>query len=567
MSTPRKGRGHHYEPLESPNSQIRLLTLDPDDDRWILCFNMKSFELNTCPPYVALSYEWGEVEPQVEIMVNGQCLLIRHNLSLFLSVIKAKQRLKPNRGELRLWIDAICINQEDLSERNFQVSIMGRIYRDASSVFAWLDWPHGWDPRRTFDFINIFSRNFSASLKVYSSRYDSMEPQIFWELGYGEMWRMVLKMCRCRYWSRRWILQELLLAQQVTIMCGKNDLSWITFKTFVKQLVAIRGLQKASNFQDLSTTIPFIMSSYADENKEKGLLTMHQLVVMFAGTDCEVLHDKVYSLRSLARDGNLVAVDYGCSLQSLLYRLITQNSWSHAEVRLLAQELNLNKSIPGGSRALEDSEESQPSPIDDTFVVTHQAICCIPMKLTESYLEVWKTIMKAGSPEPCPGIVEALDFLSFLDLRSEYGRERSRYHELEGKESDQEVLCEKTLEFDCIYTTRTAPRPRFVICSDGSMGLASPTARVGDLLCDFIPGRKLVVRQKLAKPTRFVGTAMLLDPSPTVGFVLLHLERIAALVLREKMDYMLYKLACRANISIIDDVSDLLLQIKKESHI
>lgn len=151
------------------------------------------------------------------------------------------------------------------------------------------------------------------------------------------------------------------MAQQVTIMCGETDLSWIVFKAFAKKVVAIHDLQKASVLVDLSTTIPFIMSSYAGEVEDRGLLTMHQLLVMFAGTDCEVARDKVYSLRSLARDGALFAIDYGCSPQNLLYRLITQNGWSHAELWLLAQELKLNKTIPGGSYALKKLKDSKES--------------------------------------------------------------------------------------------------------------------------------------------------------------------------------------------------------------
>lgn len=137
------------------------------------------------------------------------------------------------------------------------------------------------------------------------------------------------------------------------------------------------------------------------------------------------------------------------------------------------------------------------------------------MKLTKHSLAIWKTIMKAGSLEACLDIPEALDFLDFLDLSPEYGRAGSNLGER--YEFNQEVLGGESLDLEHLEGTKIAQWPRFVICSDGSMGLASPMARVGDLLCDFIPGRKLVVRQELEKPTRFVGTALLLNPSPTTS--------------------------------------------------
>lgn len=105
-------------------------------------------------------------------------------------MIEAKRRLRPKSGELRLWIDAICINQDDLSERNAQVSVMGRIHQDASSVFAWLDWPDGWDPRLIFGFINILSRDPNASLMMCGSRGVGMRRLLFWELDSSEVWAM-----------------------------------------------------------------------------------------------------------------------------------------------------------------------------------------------------------------------------------------------------------------------------------------------------------------------------------------------------------------------------------------
>jgi Heterokaryon incompatibility protein (HET) len=90
-------------------------------------------------------------------MIDGSYLTIRHNLWLFLSIIKAKQKRKALPRELRLWMDAVCIDQRGELERNAQVSVMGKIYSKATSVFAWLGWPQGWDPEMTFALIKAAS--------------------------------------------------------------------------------------------------------------------------------------------------------------------------------------------------------------------------------------------------------------------------------------------------------------------------------------------------------------------------------------------------------------------------
>lgn len=180
MGTTRTGSRRHYEWLASPASSIRLLTFNSLHDTSLIDCTLKPYHLESCPRYVALSYEWGEVVPQVEIMISGVSSLIRHNLSLFLRVLQAKMKRKTLSHDLCLWIDAICIDQEDVSERNAQVSIMGQIYQRADSVLAWLGWPQGWDPRPAFDFIERAS-------KAVDIEHES------------EVLRMVLQMCGCRY--------------------------------------------------------------------------------------------------------------------------------------------------------------------------------------------------------------------------------------------------------------------------------------------------------------------------------------------------------------------------------
>jgi len=79
---------------------------------------LQTFLLSSSPPYNALSYVWGLPSPCRTIMVNGERLRIRENLWYFLW-----QASIPEGCEY-LWIDALCINQDDTSERNHQVRMM-----------------------------------------------------------------------------------------------------------------------------------------------------------------------------------------------------------------------------------------------------------------------------------------------------------------------------------------------------------------------------------------------------------------------------------------------------------
>lgn len=91
------------------------------------------------PKFEALSYEWGDPDkPRHEIIVNGQPFKVWENLFYALKYIRPVP-LRDNHVNSRiLWIDAICINQDDIDERNHQVGMMGDIYRKADKVPVWL---------------------------------------------------------------------------------------------------------------------------------------------------------------------------------------------------------------------------------------------------------------------------------------------------------------------------------------------------------------------------------------------------------------------------------------------
>ncbi|OTA54495.1 HET-domain-containing protein [Hypoxylon sp. EC38] len=143
--------GHNYKDTEVP----------------IEC-ELTHHSLNSSPDYTALSYTWGTDLPSRKIKMNGKFMLIRENLYSFFNQsltlthrdktarTKAKnispshvdlggeRRQGSNPGEADpsteryWWVDALCINQSDLQERNAQVTQMRRIYSQAQHIVIWL---------------------------------------------------------------------------------------------------------------------------------------------------------------------------------------------------------------------------------------------------------------------------------------------------------------------------------------------------------------------------------------------------------------------------------------------
>ena len=122
---------YSYTPFANENS-IRLLHLEPGFDGTPLQASLSVHDLDGQFPYDALSYVWGKPDLNKSLSIDEHELRITYNLHTSLRHLRYPDRVRT------LWIDAICINQQDLTEKGPQVALMGRIYRQADTVLCWL---------------------------------------------------------------------------------------------------------------------------------------------------------------------------------------------------------------------------------------------------------------------------------------------------------------------------------------------------------------------------------------------------------------------------------------------
>ena len=101
--------------------EIRLLKLLPGN--WTDLLVGKLYKTTTNERYMALSYYWGSSAESHHMQIDGQSKPIRVNLERALRTIRHCQQTKP----VILWVDAICINQDDVSEKECQVAFMYEI--------------------------------------------------------------------------------------------------------------------------------------------------------------------------------------------------------------------------------------------------------------------------------------------------------------------------------------------------------------------------------------------------------------------------------------------------------
>jgi hypothetical protein len=128
---------YRYEDLLPGPDSIRLLRLLPseDEDSTIQC-QLWNYSLQLSSRrthlYEALSYVWGCSDKHRSILVDGHIFNVTDNLHA------ALLHLRHCSIERMLWIDAICINQEDMTEKGQQIQFMAKIYGQATRVIVWL---------------------------------------------------------------------------------------------------------------------------------------------------------------------------------------------------------------------------------------------------------------------------------------------------------------------------------------------------------------------------------------------------------------------------------------------
>lgn len=190
---------------------IRVLELEPGSKHQLIKGRLRQIELSleseTHANYIALSYTWGNKEDlQHEILIADQIFRIRDNL--YMALVALRDELK----EITLWIDAVCINQAKVHEKNHQVSMMSTIYRMAETTKIWLG-AASIDSARAFEHINL--RDLQAENPA-----DVTDPTVL------DAFRALLVR---PYWYRAWILQEVFLSFHIDVHCGAMFATWEHF--------------------------------------------------------------------------------------------------------------------------------------------------------------------------------------------------------------------------------------------------------------------------------------------------------------------------------------------------
>ncbi|KAH7126392.1 heterokaryon incompatibility protein-domain-containing protein [Dactylonectria estremocensis] len=229
-------RGSLYSTLRlTQHRDIRLLKVVPENRGVVEC-NIEVVNLDDSPGYTAISYTWGpstneeaargiSSQPSRPISCNSHTILVTE--SLYNLLLRVRDYGIP--ASRHLWIDALCIDQDNPLERTSQVTMMANIYHSASTVLVWLG-EEDEDAGRSFRLIGILGKHCRDCLALITPQKLTQRDEEVTELLGREFdvsyWNSLAKFWQRRYFTRAWIVQEISLARKAIAICGSHVVDW-----------------------------------------------------------------------------------------------------------------------------------------------------------------------------------------------------------------------------------------------------------------------------------------------------------------------------------------------------
>lgn len=336
-----------YSPLQA-SDEIRLLELQPAWKGPIRC-RIRHKNFSDKPQYEALSYQWGPKEPVRYIFLDGKKFVVRENLWQALGHMRS--RFTPRR----LWIDAICINQLDHQERNFQVTQMGRIYKQASRVVVWLG-------KETQDSKLAIRTLGKLDERHYIKRHE--EYRCFGERddektiqSTNRKFESIYALLTVDYWKRLWIIQEVLMASECLIQSGSSGcrskelsifIEWISshMKDFQDGRQSTSLQARYQIMERIDSSFParlFLRQTSPDKMysilrgyniANSNARPLFSLFVDYGHAECEDQRDRIFGILGLATPccRAAIPVDYSLCWSKILGRLVEHQILNHHSI-------------------------------------------------------------------------------------------------------------------------------------------------------------------------------------------------------------------------------------------
>lgn len=339
-----------YTPLEENRGQIRVLQVSRavqgrDGGFGTFQADLVCVSLDDDPSYLAISYVWGDpkIVGHFESHHKGQERRIPYNNGVFDIIDTILER----GTTLYLWIDALCINQEDLRERASQVAMMGVIFSRARQVVAFIG---------QADDISITAMEFilltanciwaRGSLSYSATGLAGLLSEI---APVDRDWESIKGLTSRTWFHRLWIVQEIALGNDPAVVCGKHTFPWCALTLFIDFAYMFQqfpAVQRALSFtrRAFVTTLNSLNNARAISFARKGQNDwpeqpfLYSLWSLNGGLNSTDPRDRIYALLGLAtakKYRDALRPDYGIKVEDLFVEVARQLLMNKGSIQFL----------------------------------------------------------------------------------------------------------------------------------------------------------------------------------------------------------------------------------------
>ncbi|KAH6639190.1 heterokaryon incompatibility protein-domain-containing protein [Boeremia exigua] len=285
--TENKPERYQHKSLQN-GSTGRLVTLLPGGVGTPLrcqIIEVQDFE-NT--PYEALSYTWGNeiLSESVQVYESADIEQADRLLPLTRNLSEALQRLRSDEPQT-LWIDALCIDQDNHEEKANQVARMGRVFRNASNVVVWL----GED------------KNYPRTRALLTQDGRNRWPLTLPEADLGELMSI-------SWFSRVWAVQEYVLPRSIVFRLGTLSIPAQHLETVVTRTGAYLDGEKRLYDQWKSICLLFeyrkLMQERSPDQSDARLTLVRTFLDLTRSRLCKDSRDRIYGILGMFDNVNIV---------------------------------------------------------------------------------------------------------------------------------------------------------------------------------------------------------------------------------------------------------------------
>jgi hypothetical protein len=266
-----------------------------------------------------------------------------------------------------LWVDAICINQKDVQEKNKQVSLIKEIYQRAGQVVIFLG-RRSEDSDTAMDFITPLEeaiRDLVQNNELISA--NSIIQKVRHSFP-GPAWTALSMLLNRPWFNRVWVIQEVSVGRNPLLICGGRAVKWDSIAYMALMLSAHDVLFRVyeddvNRLQLLPQGLINLGTMYEARcvQQEQESEMLQEILLGLYHFDATVSHDKIYALLGLAVDAADAELqpDYGASIEDVYtktarYLLLRDPSILILHMAGIGRQRNLTKMpswVPDWSRS------------------------------------------------------------------------------------------------------------------------------------------------------------------------------------------------------------------------